>query len=247
MTQIVETKSINLRAPILIEGFPDVGLVGGIAASHIVVDLELSEVAYMFSKRLPPVTVLHKGLPFDPIRVHAGNNLLVIVSETQIPPNLVYEMVDAVVNWAKEKKVKLFVSLGGLPTAKRRDLDTLKVFGVGTTGEVVKSLEDNGIEIIREGVMIGIDGVLFKECHRSGIPAMMLFAQSYYDRPDPMAAATVLEALNKVLGLSVSTKSLVEEVEEIERRTRQLMSRTNATLRVYQKPEEGEAPLMYIT
>lgn len=247
MIQIVETKSISLRAPILIEGFPDVGLVGGIAASHIVVDLKLPETAYAFSEKLPPVTVLHKGLPCDPIRVHAGKNLLVIVSETHIPLNLVYDMVGAVVNWAKKKRVKLFISLGGLPTAKRRDLDTLKVFGVGTTMEGVKMLEDNGIEIMRESVMIGIDGVLFKECHRSGIPAMMLLAQSYYDRPDPKAAATILDALNKVLGLSVSTKPLMEKAEEIERRTRQLMSRTKAALRVYPKSEEEEVPLMYIT
>ena len=59
--KIIERKEISHGA-VMLFGFPDVGLVGVIAASHLVSELNISEVAYMDSKLLPPLIVLHKGL-----------------------------------------------------------------------------------------------------------------------------------------------------------------------------------------
>ena len=53
---------------------PDVGLVRRITVSYIVVDLGLPEVAYTFSKRLSPVTMLYKELSCDTII----NNVFII-------------------------------------------------------------------------------------------------------------------------------------------------------------------------
>jgi predicted ATP-grasp superfamily ATP-dependent carboligase len=60
--KIVERKRVPSGAT-LIFGFPDVGLVGVIAASHLIDELNLSEVAYVDSELLPPLIVLHEGLP----------------------------------------------------------------------------------------------------------------------------------------------------------------------------------------
>ncbi|MCW4034921.1 MAG: PAC2 family protein, partial [Candidatus Bathyarchaeota archaeon] len=78
--KIVEKKPIPSDTTMLI-GLPDVGLVGLIATSYLVSELKLEEVAYMDSDLLPPVVVLHKGLPHAPLRIYGNENLMAVISE----------------------------------------------------------------------------------------------------------------------------------------------------------------------
>lgn len=85
-------------------GFPDVGLAGVIAASHLIEELDLTEVAYMDSKLLPPLIVLHEGLPHSSIRIFGNDNLLLAVSETPISADIVYSVMDTIIDWAKPRR-----------------------------------------------------------------------------------------------------------------------------------------------
>ena len=60
--RILETADIPSDL-VLINGLPDVGLVGLLAASHIVRALRLEEVGAIASVMLPPMIVLHGGVP----------------------------------------------------------------------------------------------------------------------------------------------------------------------------------------
>jgi len=77
--KIIEKTAIPSGATMLF-GFPDVGLVGVIAASHLISELKLAEVAYLDSKLLPPLIVLHEGLPHSPIRIFGNHNILLAVT-----------------------------------------------------------------------------------------------------------------------------------------------------------------------
>ncbi|MGC9345821.1 MAG: PAC2 family protein, partial [Candidatus Bathyarchaeales archaeon] len=81
--KIIERKDVPHGA-VMLFGFPDVGLVGVIAASHIISELNLTEVAYMDSRLLPPLIVLHEGLPHSPVRIFGNHGILLAVSETAI-------------------------------------------------------------------------------------------------------------------------------------------------------------------
>jgi len=81
--KIIEKKEVSPGA-VMLFGFPDVGLVGVIAASHMISELGLTEVAYLDSKLLPPLIVLHEGLPHSPIRIFGNHSILLAVSETAI-------------------------------------------------------------------------------------------------------------------------------------------------------------------
>ena len=59
--EIVEKKPVPSEATMLI-GLPDVGLVGLIATSYLITELNLEEIAYMDSDLLPPVVVLFADL-----------------------------------------------------------------------------------------------------------------------------------------------------------------------------------------
>ena len=59
--KIVE-KGVIPKKFTLINGLPDVGLVGLVAASHIVSSLKMEEVGTVESDLFPPMIVLHDGL-----------------------------------------------------------------------------------------------------------------------------------------------------------------------------------------
>jgi len=92
-------------------GFPDVGLVGVLASSHVISELNLVEMAYVDSDLLPPVVVLHKGLPRAPMRILGDKDLLVIISEAAVPAKGVQRLMRSFVEWAKMKKVKMIKKL----------------------------------------------------------------------------------------------------------------------------------------
>ncbi|MCP8312967.1 MAG: PAC2 family protein, partial [archaeon] len=84
--RIVEKEDIKIDSPVVIEGFPDVGLVGTIASLHLIDQLGLNEIAHIESSIFPPVMVLHKGILTEPVRIFGDKDILLVTSEIAIPP-----------------------------------------------------------------------------------------------------------------------------------------------------------------
>jgi uncharacterized protein len=240
--RIIEKREIS-KGAVMIFGFPDVGLVGVIAASHLISELNLTEVAYMDSRLLPPVIVLHEGLPHSPIRIFGNNQILLAVSETPLREDLVYPIMHALVDWGKEKEVKMMISLSGIPVQERQDLDDLKVFAAASSPETLKMAQDKGLEILREGYMVGPQAIMLQYCATLGIPALTLLAQCFFNYPDPEAAAKALEQLMNITGLKADISKLLEKGEEIRLKARDMMKRTQQELAKMKKTREYDIPL----
>ena len=69
--EVFEYKKIEFNNPIVFAGFVGAGLVGPIAINHIIEQLDMSEIAVMRSKHLPPSTVFMKGRLRHPFRFYA--------------------------------------------------------------------------------------------------------------------------------------------------------------------------------
>jgi uncharacterized protein len=227
-------------------GFPDVGLVGVIAAEHLVSELKLVEVAYVDSGLLPPLIVLHDGLPHSPIRVFGNDKVLLAVSETPLPVELIYPVIEALINWGKSKKVRMMISLSGIPVQDRQDLKALKVFAAGSTPAMLKMAQDRGIEVLSEGYMVGPQAVILQKCAKLGLPALTLMAQCFFNYPDPEAGAEVLKGLAMVMGIKVDVAKLLEKGEEIRLKARDVMQRTQQEMSKMKKTQEMDIP-MYVS
>lgn len=241
--RIVETSSIP-NQPVVISGLPDVGLVGLLAASHIISSLGLDEVGSIESDLLPPMIVLHGGLPKSPIRIFAGRSLVVIIAETAIPTPLLRPLAEGLVEWAKRKNAKLMLSLGGMAVANRQDIDSPKVFAAFSE----KGLESrvNGVaEVLEEGYIVGAYGLLLRKCAETSVPAITLLTQAYYNYPDPVAAAAALNVVNKILELKVDVSDLLKRGEEIRLRSKDMMHRTQEEMLRMNKTHEYDLPPLY--
>lgn len=228
----------------LVNGLPDVGLVGLVAASHIVSSLKMKEVGSMESDSFPPMIVLHDGLPKSPIRLFANDSLVVIVAETAIPASLTRSLAEAVVNWAASHRAEAVISVGGMAVQNRQDIEVPKVFAALSDRRLEARLNE-GAEVLTEGYIVGAYGLILKKCVDMKLPAITLLTQSYYNYPDPEAAAAALTSLNKILGLEVDASDLLERGEEIRLRARDVMKRTQTEMTRMDKSQEFEVPAMY--
>ena len=240
--KIIERKEIP-HGTVMLYGFPDVGLVGVIAASHLISELNLTEVAYLDSRLLPPLIVLHEGLPHSSIRIFGNHNTLLAVSETAISADVIYPIMHALINWGRSKNVKMMISMSGIPVQDRQDIEKLKVFAAGSSPEMLKMVQDKGIEILKEGYMVGPQAIMMQYCARIGVPALTLLAQCFFNYPDPEAAAETLKELANITGIKVDVSKLLEKGEEIRLRARDVMKRTQQELSKMKKTQEYDIPL----
>jgi uncharacterized protein len=240
--KVIERTEIPSGA-LMFLGFPDVGLVGVIAASHLIEELKLEEVAYIESNLLPPVIVLHEGLPHSSIRIFGNNTLLLAVSETPISAEAIYPIVNALVDWGKNNNVKTIISLSGIPMQDRQEAQELKVFAAGTNADVLKNAQAKGVEILMEGYMVGPQAIMLQRCAKIGLPALTLLAQCFLNYPDPEAAAEVLKGVAKITGINVNVARLLEKGEEIRLKARDIMRRTQQEMTKMKKGQEYDIPV----
>jgi len=243
--KIIEKSKVPSGAT-LVFGFPDVGLVGVIAASHLIDELNLSEVAYLDSRLLPPLIVLHEGLPHSSIRIFGNDNILLAISEAPIPADVLYPIMDALIDWAKSKNVKMMISLSGIPIQDRQDAKELKAFAAASNVEALKIAQDKSIEVLTEGYIVGPQAIMLQRAANAGTPALALLAQCFNNYPDPEAAAEVLKELGKITGVKVNVAKLLEKGEEIRLRARDVMKRTQEEMSKMKKGQEMDIP-MYVS
>jgi len=100
-------------------------------------------------------------------------------------------------------------------------------------------------EILEEGYIVGAYGLLLRRCAEESIPAITLLTQSYYNYPDPEAAASSLNAVNKILDLKIDVAELLGKGEEIRLRSKDMMHRTHEEMLRMNKSHEYDLPPLY--
>jgi len=234
------------KASIMIIGVPDAGLVGAIAASYIIKQLDMKEIGYMDSEKLPSAIVFHEGRPAMPIRIFKKNKIIVVISELPIPKEVIPEFSEEIINLAYKNKVDRIIPIGGIADQNRINVDKPYVVGAGVNEEDRDFLKKNNIEILEEGFLAGIYASIVKKCYRDGLKYIVLLAQAHLGYPDPGAALSIVEVLNKILGLSIDIEPLKKEAEELKVKLRELMRRALPSVRESQRGYEHTVPVTYM-
>lgn len=239
IVEIKEIEKINLNKPILVEGFPGVGMIGTTAVMYLIKELKMDLCGYLTSPKFPPFATIHDGVPLSPARIYKSDkyNILVILSEFAIPMNSVHAVCEEIIRWAKKKKVRVIYSLGGI-NIKVPEEEIDRVFGISTTEETKKLLEAKGITIIKEGITTGVTGVILADSYTRKFPAISLLTPSRPIGIDLLSAAAVLKALSNLENIPLSTDKLVKEGKYIEEKIKEIMKGVKEASERYKKIEE---------
>jgi uncharacterized protein len=222
MAHVAEHRTIDLDSPVLVEGLPGVGLVGKLAADHLVEQLDMEYVASCHCEGLPKAAVYHENerdvLP--PVRFYADEDrdLLAMQSDVPVSPSAAKDFATCVTGWLAENDVTPLY-LSGLPEEKN---GVPALYGVSTGDAGL--LDDHDIPTPSEnGLISGPTGALLAEAGEQGLDALGLVVQANADFPDPEAARVLLvEAVGPVAAVDIDTDTLVEQADRIAKAREQL-------------------------
>ncbi|MCJ7446055.1 MAG: proteasome assembly chaperone family protein [Methanotrichaceae archaeon] len=240
--QVVLEKEPSIDNPVLIEGFPGIGLVGNIASQYIVHERKMTYLGAMNSKFFPPLAVLLGGVVNMPVRIYEdpSKGLVVLTADIPIHPLASYDIGKEIVSWAESINVKEMVCLAGITVMGEQR----RVFAAASQKELLDKIKD-GTEIFEIGTITGITGSIMNECRIRNLPAICLLGETASAEPDPRAAIATVETLNKIYKLEVDTKKLEEQAEQIELQMSQLAQLMKAATPTPEEQMPGEFP-MYV-
>jgi len=75
---------------------------------------------------------------------------------------------------------------------------------------------DNDIKMIPQGFITGVAGGLLNECLVRKIQGVTLLVKANEKGPDPLAAATLVKAVNRAYDMNIDTSSLRKEKKRID-------------------------------
>jgi uncharacterized protein len=217
-TRVIVDK-VDIKNPIVFTSFPGIGLVGTIASTHFITELNLEQIGVIESKDLPPIASLMDGIILPPIRIYQSVDFGFILIHSDVPifPHIAYEISEKILDWAIEIEAKRIFSLAGVATFE----DKKRVFGAATSKELLDEIKDY-VEIFKSGTISGIAGSILNECVARKFPGLALLGETLGFNPDPRAAAEVIKVLNRMFGWDVSVEKLIKEAELIEAQMQKL-------------------------
>ncbi len=231
----------KLRDTILIEGLPGIGLVGKLAADHMLDELKAKKFAELYSPYLPPqVSIRDDGtihLVNNELYYWKGkeNDLILLLGDFQgITPDGQYRISEKTLEIGEKFNLSKIFTLGGLGTGNI--VRTPKVFGAATDKNLVKELKKYEVIFKGGGAIFGAAGLLIGLGMQRNIPGACLMGETHGQIIDAKSAEAVLRVLTKVLRIEIDMTELTEKAKE----TEEQMSRMSKMISEQKKAVERQ-------
>ena len=211
--EVYEIKKVKLNSPIIFAGFVGAGLAGTISLGYIIEKLKMQEIGYLRSKYLPPATVFIQGRLRHPFRFYSnkGGTICAIICEITLQFDGLYNIASAILDWAEKNCSDEIIILEGVPSTEAHDQ---KAF-CAAEEDLCRLMKEKGINMISQGFVTGIPGAILNECILRKIRGVTLLVKADPQKPDPLAAATLVEAVNQVYQTGIDTKELRAQEKQL--------------------------------
>jgi len=220
-TSVVEELSnVELKNPILVEGFPGLGMVGNIAAQYLVKELKAQKLATLYSPHFPYHVIVDKKGGARLLRAEfylwknesGTNDFIFLVGDSQAQTiEGQFEIANAILDFAEQKNVKTIITIGGY----RNEVEgTPKVVAVSADSNLSeKALKAGAIASEAGTPIVGTAGLLLGLAKFRKIVALCLLGETRGYLPDPKTAKSVIQVMQGFLDFKVDLKGLDEEIE----------------------------------
>jgi hypothetical protein len=220
IVKIIEKPKLNNTT--VIEGLPGIGLVGKLAADHLIDELKAKKFAELYSVFLPPQVLIQddgtiKLVNHEFYYVKRGDkDLIILTGDFQgITPESQYKLSEFSLDFIQQFNVDTIYTLGGLGTGDITH--SPKVFGAATSKEIIEKLREHGVIFKGGGGIFGASGLLLGLGQLRGIKCACLMGETHGQIIDAKSAEAVLEVLTKIIGIEISMAKLEEKAKETER------------------------------
>jgi uncharacterized protein (TIGR00162 family) len=220
-TFVKETAKVEPKNPVLIEGLPGMGIVGRIATRYLVKQLGAKRFAELYSPHFPYYVLVNKRGNVRLLRGEfyfwknpAGENDLIFLTGDSQAQTIEgqYEVTKSILDFAQKLGVKMIITIGGY---RQEAEEKPQVIAVSTSPALLKrALEAKAIASPPGNPIVGTAGLLLGLAKFTKIDSLCLLGETRGYLPDPKAAKSVLEVLQRILGFQVDSIGLDKEIEK---------------------------------
>ena len=261
LVKVVQAKK-KLNSPIFIAGFPGGGLVGSISTSYIINKLHMNQIACVESEFIVPGVIYAEGKLRHPFRLYSNEigDICVLVCEAPVMIQGMYSVLDTVMKWALNNKVKevmvLDLGIEGLPDSKRTPII---LSSDGTEADAANLIHDDDIDVKNKEEKVvdnggsvypttafigGLSGGILASCLSNGIASKAILIYAARGIPDPDGAAILIESLGKIANnesLKIDTQELREQGASLKTRMEKIIQ-SYAEQQQQGQQEQGASP-----
>jgi uncharacterized protein (TIGR00162 family) len=247
-TFVKETVHIEAKDPILIEGLPGMGMVGRIVTRYLIKQLNAQRFAELYSPHFPYYILVNKKGNVRLLRAEfyfwknprVSNDLLFLIGDSQAQTiEGQYEVTSSILNFAQKLGAKQVITIGGF---RQESQETPRVMAVATNPELLKkALEAKAVASPSGNPIVGTAGLLLGLAKFKKMDALCLLGETRGYLADPRAAKSVLEVLEKIVGLEVDLVGLdaqIEKAKELVVKMQEIEERRDSYTRKMRKSEE---------
>ncbi len=212
------TDKPKLDKPVMIAAWPGMGFLAKISADYLrrrIKAKQFAEIKYFHN-----VLVYNKSVAeLAPIRhkLYASEkeNIVICVGDAQPSiPEESLRLAQRISDIATEMGVSRIYTMAAYPN---EFYDEPKVYGVFTDESMREELEAAGIEMLEDGAVNGLNGVMIGVAKSAGIDGVCLMGDiTYANVPQHLASKAVLQKLVQLIDIEIDTKQLEIRANKID-------------------------------
>ncbi|AEC52551.1 hypothetical protein PNA2_1636 [Pyrococcus sp. NA2] len=233
-TIIIVHERPEIYDPVFIEGLPGIGLVGKLAAEHLIQELKAKKFAELYSPHFMHQVLIRKGSIVELMKNEFyywkspdddHRDLIIVTGDTQVPPTDSYghfEVASKMLDFVQEFGTREIITMGGYQVPELQGEP--RVLAAVTHPDLIpyyqEKLKGCQVNVIwREdegGAIVGAAGLLLGIGKLRGMFGISLLGESLGYIVDAKAAKAVLSAVAKILNLEIDMTALEERAKETE-------------------------------
>lgn len=242
-------KDIDVKNPIMIAAWPGMGNVALGTVDYIRRKLKAVRFAEVKTDPLAALdSVEIKGglskLPKTPLSTfYYTKNPDIILFEGEVQPagRSGIDLLNKVLSVATSLGVSRIFTGAAFPMPASCK-DPAEIYGAANKEALRDYLKDSGIRLMEVGHISGLNGLMLGFAAKKGIDAICLLAtMPHYaiSLPNPKASSAIIEALNRLLNISIDVRELSGYIKDMEERMAAIEDKVKDVIAIEEEPRES--------
>lgn len=245
---------LPLRDPWLVAAWPGMGNVAVGAAAYMVQKLSATLIHELPSRDLFDLNHvevkqgvaqagrLPRNMFFEWRDPKGHRDLLIFIGEGQ-PSTGGFNFCQKIMEYVIARGVRRVLTFAAMAT-QLHPSSAPRVFGATTEREMLDELKRLEVQLLSEGQISGLNGVLLAAAAERHVPAMSLLGELPFFAvgvPNPKASQAVLEAFCLMSGIEIDLADIAQQAEAVEEALIKLMERMQEAAQEAGEDDEGFA------
>ena len=221
-TNLNYLKEPELENPIAIAGLPGIALIGKMSVEYLIEELEAEKFAEMTSDKFPGWVIRENGLVRD-LKVYfyeatldsLDRDIIIITSDAQASsPKGQYKMSERIANILSDHGADTFLTMAAYLDSED---EKSEIVGAATNEELAERIEENGVELLEGGRIVGMNGLLVSIGAEKEIDGFCLLGTTEGKDNDPSSAKNVVAKFSEIFDIELDLSEFEEELPELPR------------------------------